>query len=443
MSELVEAGADQGPDDAQRRSRDFLGLWFGESVSLVGDQVSWLALPSAAVVALGASATEVGGLNAIGTLAYPVLGLFAGALMDRVRRKPVLLVADAVRLACFAALTACTAFDAVSLPLLYIVAAIAGTSTIFFDIAYQTYLPALLSGESLAGGNVRLELSSSVSRLAGPSVGGLLLQLGGVGAAFGFNAASFGASMLGIGAIRTPERVTDKAGLDSSIGADIAEGVQHVWRSRILRPLTISAALRNLGVNANRTVLIVFMYRTLDLPAGVVGLVFTIGAVGAIVGAAGTSWLLRRIGVGRTLLLTGLEGVAWLLAPLSLLGGAPVWVMGLMFVSSLWLPVWNATVTTLRQRITPAGMLGRVQATARTINLSTIPVGALLGGLIADAFAPMGERLGYVLALTLCSAIAALSLTQLWRRPLRTMGPLPDSDPMALGGEAATPGSRQ
>jgi MFS family permease len=109
-----------------RRSRDFRSLWFGESVSLLGDQVATLALPTAAVISLGASATEVGGLNAVGTIAYPVLGLFAGALMDRVRRTPLMIAANAVRMACFVVLVACAAAGWVSLPLLYVVAGVVG-----------------------------------------------------------------------------------------------------------------------------------------------------------------------------------------------------------------------------------------------------------------------------------------------------------------------------
>ncbi|MFD7161139.1 MFS transporter [Kribbella sp. NPDC059898] len=409
----------------ERRTRDFRSLWFGESVSLLGDQVAALALPTAAIVSLGASATEVGGLNAIGTIAYPVLGLFAGALMDRVRRKPVMIVANVARMACFAGLVVCAASGWVSLPLLYAVAAVVGTATIFFDIAYQTYLPSLLTGDDLARGNVRLELSNSVSRLAGPSVGGLLLQFGGIAVGFGVNAASFAASMAGIASIRTPEHRPQGGGRRTDLISEIVAGVRLVWCDPILRSLTTSAALRNLGINANRTVLIVFMYRSLDLSAGAVGVVFTVGAVGAIAGAATTTWLLRRFGVGHTLLLTSIEGLIWLLTPLSLLGGAPFWVMGLMFVSSMWLPVWNATVITLRQRITPAAFLGRVQATARTINLSTIPVGALLGGITVDALAGLGERRGPIVALTLCSAVAALSPSQLCRRRIRTIRTLP------------------
>jgi hypothetical protein len=396
-------------------ARDFRSLWFGESVSLLGDQLATLALPTAAVLSLRSSAIEVGTLTAVGTVAYPLLGLFAGALLDRVRRRPVLIAANLTRLIAFGVLTVCTAAGWLSMPLLYVGAAVVGIATIFFDIGYQTYLPTLLTRHALVRGNVRLELSASLSRLVGPSLGGLLVQYGGVAAAFGINAASFGASVLGITAIRSPEQRPARAGRRTRLRVDIAAGVVMMWRNRILRALTLSAALRNLGINAARTVLIVYLYRTLHLSAGEVGVIFTVGAAGAVIGAASTSWLLRWLGVGRTLLLTGLEGLVWLLAPLGLLGGARGWVTGLMFVSSLWLPVWNATVTTLRQQLTPAAFLGRVQATARTINLSTIPIGALLGGVAANAFDEP------VLALAACAAVAALSLTQLCRRPLRTL----------------------
>ncbi|MFB6718788.1 MFS transporter [Kribbella sp. NPDC056345] len=401
-----------------QRRRDFRSLWFGESVSLLGDQVSALALPTAALLVLGASATQVGALNAVGSITYPVLGLVAGAVLDRVRRRPVLLAANAIRIGCFGVLAFCAALGWLSLPLLYVVAALAGVATLLFDIAYQTYLPSLLTGPELARGNVQLELSNSLARLGGPSLGGLLLQYGGVAVGFGVNAASFVASLLGIAAIRTPEEAPTSA-TRRRLWREIRDGLAFVLGHPVLRSLTLSAALRNLGMNANRTVLIVFLYRGLDLSAGAVGMLFTVGAIGALAGVAGTGWLLRRIGVGRTLLLTGLEGAVWLLVPLSLLGGAVAWVVGLMFVSSLWLPVWNATVITLRQHLTPSAYLGRVQATARTINLSTIPVGALVGGVVADAFPSA------VVALALCSAVAALSLTQLCRQPLRGMREFP------------------
>ncbi|MFF1817607.1 MFS transporter [Kribbella sp. NPDC058245] len=402
-----------------QRRRDFRSLWFGESVSLLGDQVSALALPTAAVLVLGASATQVGALNAVGSVTYPVLGLVAGAVLDRVRRRPVLVVANVIRIGCFGVLTLSAAVGWLSMPLLYVLAGLVGIATLFFDLAYQTYLPSLLTGDDLARGNVRLELSNSLARLSGPSVGGLLLQYGGVAVGFGVNALSFVASLVGVGLIRTPEPAPVVGERRAGLWSDVGAGLAYVWRHPVLRSLTVSAALRNLGMNANRTVLIVYLYRGLDLSAGAVGLLFTVGAVGALAGVAATGWLVRRLGVGRTLLLTGLEGAVWLLVPLSLFGGAVAWVVGLMFVSSLWLPVWNATVITLRQHLTPSAYLGRVQATARTINLSTIPIGAFVGGVVADAFPTT------VVALAVCSAVAALSLTQLCRQPLRGMRELP------------------
>nr|WSY53020.1 MFS transporter [Streptomyces sp. NBC_00886] len=422
--------------DDTGRTRDFRRLWAGQSISLVGDQVSAFVLPTVAVVALHANNAEVGALGAIATAAYPVLGLFVGVLMDRVRRRPAMIVADLVRCAAFASLPVAAAFGALSLARLYVVAAVAGVFSVLFDVAYQSYLPSLLEGEELALGNARLEMSSSVSRLSGPVLGGALLQGLATTGALAANALSFLASVTGVTLVRTPEPARDDAEFSSGsvVWRPIAEGVRFLWRHPLLRPLTLAAGLRNLGMSTVRTVLLLYLYRSLTLSPGIAGAMLTAGAVAAVAGAVLSGWLTRRLGVGCTLLLTGGEGLAWLAVPLALLLPPGAVVVSLMVVSSLWLPVWNAVVTTLRQQVTEPRLLGRVHATARTINLSTLPLGALGGGALAQFLADAyGDRLGLTLALTVCAGVAALSVPALLagkiRRIRRCPGPVsPGSD---------------
>jgi MFS family permease len=411
---------------AGRSDWDFRSLWLGESVSLIGDYVSAFVLPTVAVLMLHASSFQVGLLGATGTIAYPVMGLFVGVFLDRVRCRPSMLAADGVRLLAYGSLPVAAALGRLELGQLFVVALAAGTGTVVFDIAYQSYLPSLLATDKLAPANARLEMSSSVARFMGPSLGGGLLQAFGVIGALSANAASFLASLAGLALIRTPEPRPLSHGRRARIRTEIGEGAGFLWRHPLLRPLTISASLRNLGMNANRTVLILFMYRALHLSPGIAGLVFTIGAVAAILGALSCGRLVRRLGVGHTLLATAAEGFVWLLVPLTLIGWATPILMVLMFVSSLWLPIWNATVTTIRQAVTDRQRLSRVNATARTINLSTIPAGALAGGLLADLFSKIAPGSGLVIAVSVCSGVAALSLTQLAQRPIRQLARFPD-----------------
>ena len=406
--------------------RDFRALWFGQSVSMVGDRVSIFILPTIAVLTLGASAAQVGALNAVSTIAYPILGLFAGVLMDRVRRRPAMLVVDATRLLIYASLPLAAAFGVLTLTQLFVVGATAGICTVLFDVAYQSFVPSLVATGSLTRANTRLETSAAVARLVGPSLGGTMFQATGAVGALIVNAASFLASIAGVGLIRAREERSEWRVTRPGVRGQIQEGTRFLWRHPLLRPLTISAGLRNLGMNANRTVLILFLYQGLHLSSGTAGALFAVGAAAAVTGSLAAGRLLHRLGVGSTLLLTPAEGVMWMFAPLCLLGLAVPILVVIMFLSSFWLPIWNATVLTLRQGVTPATLLGRVNATARTVNLSTIPIGALLGGLLADAMSSgLGATVGLAWALCGCSAVAATSLIPLFGRRVRTLRSFP------------------
>ncbi|MBY8339581.1 MFS transporter [Streptomyces sp. KC 17012] len=372
------------------------------------------------MVVLHVGNAEVGVLNAIATAAYPVLGLFAGVLMDRIRRRPAMIVADLVRCAAFATLPVAAAFDALSLTHLYVVAAVSGVFSVLFDVAYQSYLPTLLTGEPLARGNTRLEMSSSVSRLTGPTIGGALQQGLAATGALAANALSFLASVVGVLLVRTTEPAPAAHATSTGVWRPIAEGLRFLWHHPLLRPLTLAAGLRNFGMSVVRTVLLLFLYRALSLSPGVAGAVLTAGAVAAVAGATLSGRLTRRLGVGRTLLLTGCEGLAWLAVPLALVLPPLGTVVTIMVVSSLWLPIWNALVTTLRQQVTEPRLLGRVHASARTINLSTLPLGALAGGALAQLLTnTYGNRIGLTLALTTGAAVAALSLPTLLAGKIR------------------------
>ncbi|GAB3856183.1 MFS transporter [Dactylosporangium cerinum] len=265
--------------------------------------------------------------------------------------------------------------------------------------------------------------SEAVAKFTGPGLGSGLLQFGGTVVGLSANALSYLASIGGMARIRAREAAPASSGREASAPdttwRQIADGARFLWRHEFLRPLAISACLRNLAMSANRTVLLLLMYNALHLPAQTVGLVFTCGAAGSILGASLSGRVARRLGVGRTFLLTLTEGLIWLLAPLTLLVGAPAFVlMALMFVSSLWLPIWNAASLTLRQTVTGPELLRRVNATTRTVNLSSIPVGALLGGVAADLAGD--ARGGLVVVLIACTCgLTLVSAVQLLRSNIR------------------------
>jgi MFS family permease len=389
---------------------DFRRLWLGQSVSMVGDQVALFALPTVAILTLHVGSMQVGALRAVATIAYPLLGLLAGAVLDRRPRRPAMIVADLVRCAGFLSIPIAAWSGVLTMAQLYGVAAVSGVFAVVFDIASQAYLPLLLPRDRLATGNIRLELSSSVSRLAGAPLGGGLSQLIGATGALGLNGLSFAASALGVMLIRAPEpglRVTDA---DDGVLRRIRTGLYIVRHDPLLRPLTLAAAIRNFGMTIVETVLLLLLYRVLHLSAGEAGAVLAAGAAAAVLAALVCSRFVRRYGLGRTLVITGLEGAIWLLTPVALVLPGPLVILILLFVSSLWLPVWNASVTTLRQAIVAPELLGRVHATARTVNLSAIPLGALAGGaLAAAASATLGDRIGLTFTVVLGGALSALS----------------------------------
>jgi len=396
------------------RSPDFRRLWTGQSVSLVGDQVAMFALPTLAIVGLGASNFQVGLLNTLGLIAIPFAAPAVGAVLDKVRRRPVLITADIVMLAAFGSVPVAAATGTLSLPQLYAVALVTGIGATVFQVSYLSYLPWVITDRDLADGNLALEISSSTARFAGPGIAGLLIQLAGAPAAIAANSLSFVASIIGLTRVRRKE--------PPPMGSrwrwqDLSRGFKLVFGHRLLRPLTLAAATRNTGVGMARTVLLLYAYRALRLSPGTVGLVLTLAATMSVGGAVATRTLVRRLRLGRALsLVIAMEGVAWLLSPIALIG-MPALALGVVAaLAAAWLPVWNAQVITLRQVVTPPEQQGRVHSAARSVNGAAQPLGALLGGLVAAGCTDvLGVREGLAAAMSISGVIAAAAA--LWVLP--------------------------
>jgi MFS family permease len=400
------------------RHRDFRHLWAAETVSQVGTQITLLALPVLAVTLLHATPLEMGVLAALETAAFLLIGLPAGAWVDRWRRKRVLVVNDLVRMVALASLPIAWALDALSLWQLFLVAAITGTATVFFDIAYQSYLPALVAADQIVDGNGKLESSRAVAQVAGPGVTGVLLKVLGAPVLIAFDAVSFLVSALFIGRIRHVDTVPDRAAR-RPLRTEIAEGLGFVVRHPLLRRIVACTGTANFGSAMSGALLVLYSLRVLGLSESALGIVFAAGSVGGLVGAVTGARFARWVGEGRAIPLSSLVVVPFTaLIPLAVVG-APALLLVVGWFGFSWAVVaYNITQVSFRQRLCPPHLLGRMNASVRFIVFGTQPLGALLGG-------ALGGWIGIVPTLWISVGIAGLAAVWVVASPLMGMRDLP------------------
>jgi predicted MFS family arabinose efflux permease len=401
------------------RHRDFRQLWAAETVSQFGTQITQLALPVVAVSLLAATPLEMGYLTALETLAFLVIGLPAGAWVDRWRRRRVLVANDAVRAVALASVPLAWALGGLTLGQLFVVAAVTGTSTVFFDVAYQSYLPALVARDQVVDGNGKLETSRAVAQVAGPGVAGVLLRLVAAPVLIAADAVSFLLSAAFISRIRTPDVVPDRAAR-RPLRTEIAEGLSFVVRHPLLRRIAACTGTSNLFSAITTTLLALYVLRTLGLSQATLGLVLSAGAVGGLVGAVTGAPFARWVGEGRAIPLSVLLIVPFgVLTPLAVLG-APVVLLAVSTFGFGWGSVaYNITQVSFRQRLCPPALLGRMNASVRFIVFGTMPLGGLLGG-------ALGSWLGIVPALWIAAGGQALAALPVTLSPLIGMRELPD-----------------
>ncbi|MBH1938737.1 MFS transporter [Streptomyces sp. AV19] len=400
------------------RNRDFRLLLAGAATSQLGAQVTLVALPLVAVVELDASPLETGLLTAAETAAFLLVGLPAGAWVDRMRRLPVLVRADVVRAVAMACLPPAAWAGVLTMTQLYLVALVTGVATVFFDVAHQSYLPALLPREQLVSGNGALETVRSSAQVAGPGLGGVLVQAAGAPFALVTDAAGYLLSALFLRGIRTPEPPPAPA-TGASLRAQVGEGLAFVFRHPALRMIACSTAVANFFGAMLVAVQTVFLVRVLELPAGVIGLMMSASAVGGLAGALCAGALARAVGRARVIWLapavTGPFAVLW---PLAGHGAAAIWFAVASAAVFFGAVVYNVAQVSFRQLLCPAELLGRMNATLRFLVWGTMPFGALVGGAVADAAGPRA-------AVWTCAAGFLLVPVPLLFSPLRRLRDLP------------------
>ncbi|MGI8881448.1 MAG: MFS transporter [Jatrophihabitans sp.] len=400
------------------RHRDFRRLWIGETVSQFGSTISTIALPLVAILVVHATTFEVGLLTACETAAFLLVGLPAGALVDRMPTRPVLIVGDLVRVLALGSIPAAYALAMLSIGQLYLVALVVGVATVFFDVAYQSYLPELIGRADLVNGNAKLQASESVAQIAGPGLGGLLIQVLTSPYAIIVDAATFLWSAAWIARIRTrPEPPVRRAG--RNLREEIGEGLRFVLGNRLLRPIAMCTGVSNLFSSIGGAVFLVLLARSLRLSPGLIGALTATAAIGGVLGSLLAGRIARRIGQGPAIWLPTLLG-----GPLAFV--QPFvrrdWTLGLLTVSLVFywaaVVVYNITQVSFRQALCPPELLGRMNATMRFLVWGTLPIGGVIGG-------ALGGWLGVRPTLFIAAVGGALAFLPVFLSPLRRMRELP------------------
>ncbi len=363
------------------KHRDFMRFWMGQSASQFGNQITALALPTIAILVLHATVFQAGVLGAIEFVAFPAIGLFVGVWVDRFPRKPIMIVCNVGRLVSLSTIPAAYWLNALSLYQLFVVAGVSGVFTVFFDVAYQSYLPSLVEASDLVEGNSKLQTSASAAQVAGPTFAGVLIGILGGAISVVVDIAGYAGSVLAMTSIKRAEPdPRDGAPMSLSFGAELREGVDVILHTRVLATLTLCLTVANLGNTIAQSVYLFFAYNQLHLTPLEVGGIGTVGGVGFLLGSLTASRASKRMGIGRALSFSIFSGIAWVGFPLAaLLPSIPTLVL---FTFLLYAPVliFNITALSMMQRVTPSRLLGRVNATRRTISWGVIPLGWVIGG---------------------------------------------------------------
>jgi MFS family permease len=369
------------------RHRDFLKLWSAETISQVGSQVSLLALPLVAILVLDASAFQVAALTTVEFLPFVLFTLPAGVWVDRLPRRPILIAADFGRAGLLATIPLAYVADALTLSQLFVVAFLVGICTVFFDVAYQSYLPSLVERDQIIEGNSKLVVSRSAAEIAGPGLGGILVQVFTAPYAVLVDALSFlgsGLFVLGISDRVEPHVAAAAAGDKPSLWLELKAGLRFVLGNPYLRAQAGCTSTSNFFFNVGFATILVYYVRVLDLSPGVIGVVFSIGGIGALVGATTTGRLTRLFGVGpMTLVAAVLMGPSMLLLAVAPVATPIPFLIASGLLIGFFNVVYNINQVSFRQAICPERLQGRMNSVMRFIVWGTIPLGNLTGGALA------------------------------------------------------------
>ena len=434
----MQSPSAEPPPSRSRLLRDpgFLRLWTAETISHFGSSVTGLALPFVAITLLHATPLQVAILNLADFLPFLLIGLIAGVLVDRFPRRAILIGGDLGRALLIATIPLAYIAGFLTLAQLMLVGFAIGVLTVFFDVAYQAYLPSLIRREDLVEGNSKLELSRSGAGLLGPGLAGLLIDLLRAPVAMLIDALSFALSALLLLSIRerTPEQnlhageqSTESSAVTprGSMRTEIAEGLRFVFGHPALRTIGSATATSNLFSSISGAAFMIFAINELKMSPALIGLAFSLGSLGGLTAALIAEPLSKRFGVGRVIVLTVAIGgpfeaaIAFASPGADLLNVILVALVG--FTMGGGGTIYNINQVSLRQALTPAAMAGRMNATMRWFVWGTIPIGSLIGGII-------GETLGLRAAILVGGIGATLAFVPLLFGPVWRIKVMPTTE---------------
>ena len=391
----------------------FAKLLAGQSISGLGSAVTQIALPTIAVLLLRAGPFELGILIALQRIPFPVLALFVGVWVDRLPRRRVMILADILRAATLATVPISFGTGFLGLPLLYAVSLVTGVLTIFFDLAYLSYVPELVDRDRLSDANSTLQMSSSVANLAGPGLGGLLIQAVGAARAVSIDAASFVVSFLSL-LWMGPDKVRVERRESQGMWRDLREGFAHVFANPVLRTLILVLGTVILCAHMLEPNLYPFAYSNLHFTPAILGWILSVEGAAAVVGAFFTPRIIGRFTAGWILAVTGLiSAAAFVVVSFAAAGPSILIVGGALIVNGLLDPVNNVTQWSLRQLLTPDHLQGRMNSIFRTVYWGAWPAGNLVGGYLGSL---LGARTTILAAGLLFGCISLLFLVEPLRR---------------------------
>lgn len=367
-------------------SPEFRKLWIGQGISVVGSSITRLALPLTAALTLSATPAQMGYLTAATWLPILFFALFAGAWADRLPHRPVLIITDLARAAILISIPIAALAGTLTITHLLVAAFAAGAMTVLFQAAYTPFIPALVARSELVRANSRLALNESIARVAGPSLGGLLVQVVTAPIAIAADAASFVVSAVAVWMIRVTETPPARAER-RPIWREIGEGMRFVWHNPFIRTVVTIALIFNVAITLGEVNLILYATRVLGLDGALFGAVFAMGGIASVIGATQVTRVTARFGIGPAMTVAVFAvALSWGLVLIA--SGPPLiataYLAAQSMIASLGAATFNVTSAAVYQAAVPLRLQGRVGGAGQVLGLGLAPIAALIGGWLGD-----------------------------------------------------------
>ncbi|HEY8438824.1 MAG TPA: MFS transporter [Candidatus Limnocylindrales bacterium] len=376
------------------RHADFLKLWAGQTVSELGSVVTRTAVPLVALLVLGAGPLEMALIVVSGSLAVLLVGFVAGVWVDRIRRRPLLIAADAARAIVLFSIPVAYALNSLRMEQLYVATFIEGCLGALFDAAYPAYVPTLIGVDRVVEGNSKLATSSSIAEIGGPGLAGGLVQLISAPFAILVDAVSFAVSAVSVLLIQAPEPPRPARAVPTAVRADIVEGLRLVRGHPVLFPIVMRSVVAHVAGSFYGVLYVIYLIDDLHLPPVLLGIVVSAGGVGSLIGSLFAARVIRRFGLGPALIWTATgAAVLGVLTPLA--GGPLVVATAMVFLPQLigdgLQTIEGVAELSLIQGLSPDRILGRVNATLEVFSHGiAYPIGALTAAAVAGAIGVRG-----------------------------------------------------